>query len=77
MFADIVAAYYRRVISLYLNEDGGCCDSCGSGEGYASCGSGADEYLFNSQTITCDTASAASGDKEMPRPLAPPLFSYC
>lgn len=73
MFADIAAAYYRRVISLYLNEDGssGCCDS---GEGYASCGSGgsggsgADEYLFN-----------ASGDEEMPPPFAalPPLFSYC
>ena len=67
MFADIVAAYYRSVISLYLNEDGEC------GEGYASCGSGGsgtDEYLFNNQTIT-------GGDEEMPRPLAPPLFSYC
>lgn len=74
MFADIVAAYYRRVISLYLNEDGGssgseCCD-----------GSGADEYLFNNQTISGDigsNTSSGSGDEEMPRPLAPPLFSYC
>lgn len=68
MFADIVAAYTRSVISLYLNEDGG------------SGGSGADEYIFNTKTITGDTASAASsgsGDEEMPRPLAPPLFSYC
>lgn len=67
MFADI-AAYNRRVISLYLNEDGGC------DEGYASCCSGTDEYLFNNQTISGDTASAASGNEEMPQP---PLFSYC
>ena len=62
MFADI-AAYTRSVISLYLNEDS---DSGGCDEGYASCGSGTDEYLFN-----------ASGDEEMPRPLVPPLLSYC
>lgn len=77
MFADIVAAYYRRIISLYLNEDGDssgseCCD-----------GSGTDEYLFNNHTISGDigsntsSGSSGSGDEEMPRPLAPPLFSYC
>lgn len=66
MFADI-AAYTRSVISLYLNEDS---DSGGCDEGYASCGSGTDEYLFNNQTIS-------GRDEEMPRPLAPPLFSYC
>lgn len=57
MFADI-AAYYRRVISLYLNEDGGCDDN--------SIPNTDDDYLFN-----------ARDDEEMPRPLAPPLFSYC
>ena len=64
MFADI-AAYTRSVISLYLIEDGnsGCC---------------ADEYLFNSKTIS-GSISSTSGDEEMPPPFAthPPLFSYC
>ena len=57
MFADI-AAYYRRVISLYLNED--------SDSGDNSIPNTDDDYLFN-----------ARDDEEMPRPLAPPLFSYC
>ena len=63
MFADI-AAYTRSVISLYLNEGGGCCDSDGSGDN--SIPNTDDDYLLN-----------ASGDEEMPRPLVPPLFSYC
>ena len=38
----------------------------------------AEEYLFNSKTIS-DDASSTSGDEEMPPPFAtlPPLFSYC
>ena len=40
MFADI-AAYYRRVISLYLNEDGGCDDN--------SIPNTDDDYLFNAR----------------------------
>ena len=63
MFADI-AAYTRSVISLYLNEDRGCCDSGDSND--SSIPNTDDDYLFN-----------AIEDEEMPRPLAPPLFSYC
>jgi hypothetical protein len=66
MFADIVAAYYRGVISLYLNEDR---DGCGSSGDDNSIPYTDDEYLFN-----------ARDDEDMPQPLKPlalPLFSYC
>jgi hypothetical protein len=62
MFADIVAAYYRGVISLYLNEDR---DGCGSSGEDNSIPNTDDGYLFNTRD-----------DEDMPRPL-PPLFSYC
>jgi hypothetical protein len=58
MFADIVAAYYRGVISLYLNEDSSGDDN--------SIPNTDDGYLFNTRD-----------DEDMPRPLAPPLFSFC
>jgi|UniRef100_A0A6C0CD10 hypothetical protein len=64
MFADIAAAYYRGVISLYLNEDS---DGCGSDNNNIP--NTDDEYLFN-----------ARDDEDMPQPLKPlelPLFSYC
>jgi hypothetical protein len=66
MFAVIVAAYYRRVISLYLNEgsDGDGSDGCDNIPNTD------DDYLFN----------ASGSEEDMPRPLAalaPPLFSYC
>jgi hypothetical protein len=73
MFAYLTKDIFA-ITSLYLIED---CDSeCCAG--YASGGSGADEYLFNSKTIS-DDASSTSGDEEMPPPFAtlPPLFSYC
>jgi len=59
-----IAAYYRRVISLYLNEDSSG-DSSGDSDNN-SIPNTADEYLFN-----------ARDDEDMPRPLSPPLFSYC
>ena len=64
MFAYLTKDIFA-ITSLYLIEDGdsGCC---------------ADEYLFNSKTISGSTSST-SGDEEMPPPFAthPPLFSYC
>jgi hypothetical protein len=69
MFADIVAAYYRGVISLYLNEDR---DGCGSSGDDNSIPNTDDGYLFNT--------SSSGSEEDMPRPLkplAPPLFSFC
>jgi hypothetical protein len=62
-----IAAYYRHTMSLYLNVDSDDGDGSDGSDGCDNIPNTDDDYLFN----------ASSSEEDMPRQLAPPLFSYC